>query len=84
MIREGEKSHGQGSRSESTLWEIDYKDQDTQTTHETQKPVECMRRPMLNNSEQTVAQHAARHIIYEPFSGSGTGYVVRCRHNHSC
>ena len=68
-IREGEKSHWQGSRSESTLWEIDYKDQDTQTTHGTQKPVECMRRPMLNNSEPN-------DIIYEPFSGSGTSIIA--------
>ncbi len=68
-IREGEKSHWQGSRSESTLWEIDYKDQDAQTTHGTQKPVECMRRPMLNNSEPN-------DIIYEPFSGSGTTIIA--------
>lgn len=67
--REGEKSHWQGSRSESTLWEIDYKDQDTQTTHGTQKPVECMRRPMLNNSEPN-------DIIYEPFCGSGTSIIA--------
>lgn len=69
VIREGEKSHWQGSRSESTLWEIDYKDQDAQTTHGTQKPVECMRRPMLNNSEPN-------DIIYEPFCGSGTTIIA--------
>ena len=68
-IREGQKAHWQGSRSESTLWEIDFKDQDTQTTHGTQKPVECMRRPMLNNSEPN-------DIIYEPFSGSGTTIIA--------
>lgn len=68
-IREGEKSHWQGSRSESTLWSIEFKDQDTTTTHGTQKPVECMRRPMLNNSEPN-------DIIYEPFSGSGTAIVA--------
>ena len=33
--------------------------------HGTQKPVECMRRPMLNNSSPGQA-------VYEPFSGSGT------------
>lgn len=68
-IRECKKSHWQGSRSESTLWKIDYKDQDAQTTHGTQKPVECMRRPMLNNSEPN-------DIIYEPFSGSGTTIIA--------
>ncbi|MBQ3434150.1 MAG: site-specific DNA-methyltransferase, partial [Selenomonadaceae bacterium] len=40
-----------------------------QTTHGTQKPVECMRRPMLNNSEPN-------DIIYEPFSGSGTTIIA--------
>ena len=42
-VRKNQKSHWQGSRSESTVWNIDFKDQDTQTTHGTQKPVECMR-----------------------------------------
>ena len=68
-IREGKKSHWTGSRSESTLWKIDFKGQDTQTTHGTQKPVECMRRPMLNNSEPG-------DVVYEPFSGSGTTIIA--------
>ena len=68
-IRDGEKSHWQGSRSESTLWTIDYSNQDAQTNHGTQKPVECMRRPMLNNS-------SVNEIIYEPFSGSGTAIIA--------
>ena len=67
-IREGKKSHWQGSRSESTLWEIGF-NEDTTTTHGTQKPVECMRRPMLNNSD-------INEIIYEPFSGSGTTIIA--------
>ena len=33
--------------------------------HGTQKPVECMRRPMLNNSSPGQA-------VYEPFCGSGS------------
>lgn len=72
-IREGKKSHWTGSRSQSTLWQIDFKDQDEQTTHGTQKPVECMRRPMLNNSEPG-------DIVYEPFSGAGR---VSSRRSHA-
>ncbi|MBQ7594137.1 MAG: site-specific DNA-methyltransferase [Synergistaceae bacterium] len=68
-VRRNQKSHWQGSRSESTVWEIGFKDQDTQTTHSTQKPVECMRRSMLNNSEPD-------EIIYEPFCGSGTTIIA--------
>lgn len=67
-VRKNAKSHWQGSRSESTVWEIGFKE-DTQTTHGTQKPVECMRRPMLNNSEPNEA-------IYEPFCGSGTTIIA--------
>ncbi len=37
--------------------------------HGTQKPVECMRRPILNNS-------APGDAIYEPFSGSGTTLIA--------
>ena len=33
--------------------------------HGTQKPVECLRRPILNNSNPGQA-------LYEPFTGSGT------------
>ena len=39
------------------------------TTHGTQKPVECMRRPMLNNSKPG-------ELVYEPFSGSGTTIIA--------
>lgn len=68
-VRKNERSHWQGSRSESTVWQIGFQDQDTQTTHGTQKPVECMRRPMLNNSEPD-------DVIYEPFCGSGTSIIA--------
>ena len=37
--------------------------------HVTQKPVYCMRRPMLNNSSTGQA-------IYEPFMGSGTTLIA--------
>jgi DNA modification methylase len=37
--------------------------------HGTQKPVECMRRPIENNSSPGQA-------VYEPFSGSGTTIIA--------
>ena len=37
--------------------------------HGTQKPVKCMRRPMLNNSSPGEA-------VYEPFLGSGTTVIA--------
>ncbi len=61
--------HWAGDRKQTTLWQIASKGQDTQTVHGTQKPVECMRRPMENNSSPGQA-------VYEPFSGSGTTLIA--------
>ena len=61
--------HWTGDRKQTTLWSIPSRDQDAVTTHGTQKPVECMRRPMLNNSNPGQA-------VYEPFSGSGTTLIA--------
>jgi DNA modification methylase len=63
-VREKKTGHWNGDRKQSTLWHID-KPQKSETGHSTQKPVECMRRPMVNNSSPGQA-------VYEPFSGSGT------------
>jgi DNA modification methylase len=58
-----------GDRKQTTLWNIPNKDQDVHTVHGTQKPVECMRRPMLNNSSPGQA-------VYDPFIGSGTTLIA--------
>jgi DNA modification methylase len=63
------KGHWTGDRKQTTLWTIPSGGQDTDTVHGTQKPVECMRRPMLNNSKPGDA-------IYEPFLGSGTTLIA--------
>ena len=63
------KGHWSGDRTQSTLWSIPNRDQDAATIHGTQKPVECMRRPMLNNSSPGQA-------VYEPFCGSGTTLIA--------
>ncbi len=49
-VREKATGHWSGDRKQTTLWSIPSRDQDAATVHGTQKPVECMRRPMLNNS----------------------------------
>lgn len=63
-VRKGKKGHWNGSRKESTVWQID-KPQKSETGHSTQKPIECMRRPIVNNSKPG-------DLVYEPFAGSGT------------
>jgi DNA methylase len=58
-----------GDRKQTTLWNIAGGGQDSETSHSTQKPVECMRRPMLNNRNP-------RQTIYDPFLGSGTTLIA--------
>src|SRR5204862_1725945 len=57
-----------GDRKQSTLWAIPAPD-DHGHGHRTQKPVECMKRPIENNSSPGQA-------VYEPFSGSGTTIIA--------
>ena len=59
------KGNWTGDRKQTTLWNISSGGQDAETPHSTQKPVECMRRPVLNNTSPGEA-------IYDPFLGSGT------------
>jgi DNA modification methylase len=63
------KGNWTGDRKQTTLWTIASKDQDAETIHGTQKPVECMRRPILNNT-------SPGGCVYEPFLGSGTTLIA--------
>lgn len=63
------KGNWTGDRKQTTLWSISSKNQDAETVHGTQKPVECMRRPILNNI-------SPGDPIYEPFLGSGTTLIA--------
>jgi len=69
-VRKGATGHWQGARDQSTLWTIGATgDEDEATVHGTQKPAECMRRPIVNNSARGEA-------VYEPFAGSGTTIIA--------
>lgn len=65
-----------GDRKQTTVWEIagmnpagrSQNKADVKSSHGTQKPVECMQRPIENNSSPGQA-------VYEPFSGSGTTII---------
>jgi DNA modification methylase len=67
-VRKTGTGHWNGDRKQSTLWQIP-KPQKSETGHSTQKPVECMKRPIENNSSPGQA-------VYEPFSGSGTTIIA--------
>jgi DNA modification methylase len=74
-VREGKASRWQGDRTQTTVWEIANNNpfgngqREQSWGHGTQKPVECMRRPIVNNSRPGQA-------IYDPFLGSGTSLVA--------
>ena len=65
-VREGKPGHRNDDRTQTTLWEID-KPQKSDTGHSTQKPVECMARPIRNHNSE---------MVYDPFLGSGTTMVA--------
>lgn len=67
-VRKGKTGQWEGDRSQTTLWEID-KPQKSETGHSTQKPLECMARPIRNNSKPG-------EFIYDPFLGSGTTLIA--------
>ncbi|MBZ0141022.1 MAG: site-specific DNA-methyltransferase [Pseudorhodoplanes sp.] len=68
-VRKGASGHWQGARDQTTLWTIAVGENDEATEHGTQKPVECMRRPIVNNS-------AKGDLVYEPFAGSGSTLIA--------
>jgi len=76
-VKKTGKGHWAGDRKQTTLWHISNKDQDAETVHGTQKPVECMRRPILNNSSPGQA-------VYEPFMGSGTTLIAAVTTGRVC
>lgn len=72
-VRKGGKANWKGDRRQTTIWDIagmnpagrNRDEGNEKSAHGTQKPVECMKRPIENNS-------SAGDVVYEPFSGSGT------------
>lgn len=67
-VKEGQTANWRGGRKQSTVWFID-KNLKSETGHSTQKPIECMKRPIENNASPGM-------WVYEPFSGSGTTIIA--------
>jgi DNA modification methylase len=74
-VRKGKQSNWCGDRTQSTVWEVKNLNphggnrDEKQTGHATQKPVELMRRPILNHTKRGGA-------VYDPFLGSGTTLIA--------
>jgi DNA modification methylase len=71
--REGEKALWVGGRSQTTLWEIG-RDENAEGGHGTQKPLECMARPIRNHAGD----------VYDPFVGSGTTFCAAQLLDRTC
>jgi DNA modification methylase len=85
-VRKGRTGHYDGGRQQSSMWDINAPSgfrqmkegpDKHQGIHSTQKPVECMRRPIMNNSSPGQA-------VYEPFSGSGTTIIAAEMTGRAC
>jgi DNA modification methylase len=82
-VRKGKKHNWQGARDQATTWDImnnnAFGNANPEKTwgHGTQKPIECMARPIINNS-------SASDYVYDPFGGSGTTLIACEKHNRKC
>jgi DNA modification methylase len=76
VVKKGATGHWNGDRKQTTVWNIKARE-DHGHGHGTQKPVECMRRPIENNS-------LPGDSIYEPFSGSGTTIIAAEQTGRRC
>ena len=72
-VKKGNKGNWASDRKQNTIWEID-KPQKNETGHSTQKPVECMAKPIANHDGD----------VYEPFCGSGTTMVAAHQLKRKC
>ena len=76
-VRNGKTGRWTGDRKQTTVWTIASgvgftsrtEGENARTCHSTQKPVECMRRPIINHT-------LPGDVVYEPFSGSGTTIIA--------
>jgi len=74
-----------GDRKQTTIWNITNhcafggKEEtgEKKTPHSTQKPIECMKRPIENNSNEGQA-------VYDPFLGSGTMLMAAVQSGRIC
>jgi len=73
-----------GDRKQTTVWQIDNHNafgggekETKKTPHSTQKPIECMKRPIENNSNEGQA-------VYDPFLGSGTTLMAAVQSGRIC
>jgi len=72
-IRDKGNAEWTGGKSQTTIWEVDSR-RKHETGHSTQKPLECMARPIRNH----------RGDVYDPFLGSGTTLIAADNLGRKC
>lgn len=72
-VRRGANATWAGDHSQTTLWTIS-RDAAVEGGHSTQKPLECMSRPIANHEGD----------VYEPFAGTGTTIVASQNLGRTC
>ena len=72
-VRKGKNANWSGGRNQATTWDVTSRD-DAGHGHSTQKPIECMLRPIRNHTGD----------VYDPFVGSGTTIIAAERVNRRC
>ena len=72
-VRKDATASWAGDRKQQSVWEIP-KPYKSETGHSTQKPVECMERPIRNHAGD----------VYDPFMGSGTTIIAAERQGRRC
>ena len=72
-VKKGNKGNWASDRKQTTVWDIN-KPQKSETGHSTQKPVECMSKPISNHDGD----------VYDPFLGSGTTMVASHQLKRKC
>jgi DNA modification methylase len=72
-VRQGRTAHWQGDHNASSVWDIAL-DHNVEGGHSTQKPLECMARPIRNHAGD----------VYDPFLGSGTTMVAAEQLQRTC
>src|SRR5271155_537378 len=84
VVKKGHKHNWKGDRKQTTIWEIanlsafgKNKEEDERTSHSTQKPIECMARPIQNHTDKG-------DWVYDPFLGSGTTLIAAERLERKC